>query len=231
MQLSVLVQDFLGLFFPELCAACGKNLFRTEQEICSACMYRLPLTYFHQDPENRVARQFWGRIPLVQAGAFLYFNKGGRVQNLMHQLKYQKRQQVGEVLGKLYGEQLVQSTGFIRPDLIIPVPLHPKKLKIRGYNQSECIAKGLVKGLGTEISIRHLIRQVATETQTKKARFSRFENMKEAFELKDAADLNGKHILLVDDVLTTGATLEACAACLLKNSAIRLSIAVLAFAE
>ena len=225
------LSDFAALFFPDLCAACGKNLFKGESEICHSCIYKLPLTQFHADPENRVARQFWGRIDILQAGAYLYFQKGTRVQNLLHQLKYNKRPEVGKRLGELYGYELAQSPVFIKPDLVIPVPLHPKKLKKRGYNQSSSIAEGLGKILDIPVSEDNLYRKSHTETQTKKSRFARYENMKEAFDLRNPEALAGKHVLLVDDVLTTGSTLEACAIKMQEKVDLKLSIATLAYAE
>jgi ComF family protein len=223
--------DFLALFFPELCGACAKNLFKGEAEICTSCIYKLPLTANHNDPNNKVARQFWGRISFLQAGAYLHFKKGGRVQALLHQIKYRKREQLGVRLGELYGYDLSQSANFIKPDLIIPVPLHPKKLKMRGYNQSEAIAKGLSKVLQVDLSNTHLIRNLHTESQTKKSRFSRYENMQEAFSIHQPEELEGKHILLIDDVITTGSTLEACALCLQEKAEIKLSLAALAYAD
>ncbi|MFM6976654.1 MAG: ComF family protein [Sphingobacteriaceae bacterium] len=223
--------DFTALLFPDLCGACGKNLFKGEVELCTSCIYHLPRTTFHQDPQNKVARQFWGRVPLVQAGAFLHFQKGTRVQQLMHQLKYNKRQNLGRRLGELYGLELAESDTFIIPDLIIPVPLHPKKLRKRGYNQSKAIAEGLGKVLGVPASELYLKRSVYTDTQTKRSRFARYENMQLAFEISHADELHNKHILLVDDVITTGSTLEACALNLQKNATLSISIAALAYAD
>jgi len=223
--------DFLALFFPELCGACAKNLFKGEVEICTSCIYKLPITAHHNDPNNKVARQFWGRISFFQAGAYLHFKKGGRVQALLHQIKYRKREQLGVRLGELYGYELSQSANFIKPDLIIPVPLHQKKLKMRGYNQSEAIAKGLSKVLQVDLSNTHLIRNLHTDSQTKKNRFSRYENMQEAFSIHQPGELEGKHILLIDDVITTGSTLEACALCLQEKAEIKLSLAALAYAD
>lgn len=224
------LHDFLSLIFPELCGACSRNLIKGEDHICVSCLYKLPYTNFHQDRDNRLARQFWGRVELVQAGAFLHFKKGGRTQRLLHEIKYKKRQELGKRMGELYGQQLAESSSFIKPDLIIPVPLHPKKLKLRGYNQSACIAEGLSLALDIPVSINTLCRNLHTETQTRKSRFARYENMQEAFVLKDGDALNQKHILLVDDVVTTGSTLEACALCL-QEANVRISLACLAYAE
>ena len=123
------VNDFIGLFFPELCAACGKNLFKNEEVICTNCIYHLPYTMHHLDPENRVAKQLWGRFSFKQAGAFVYFKKGNKVQHIMHQLKYNNRPETGVKMGKLYAAELKRSPIWIMPDAIIPVPLHPKKKK------------------------------------------------------------------------------------------------------
>lgn len=230
MLLSYL-HDFIALFFPQLCGACGRNLYSGENELCKSCLYKLPYTQFHEDAANPVARQFWGRIPLVQASAYLHFHKGGRVQQLMHQLKYRNRQALAELLGELYGNQLRLSEQFIKPDVLIPVPLHPKKMKKRGYNQSECIARGMARALELELDVRSLKRDIATATQTKKSRFVRYENMEGAFKLSEPEALQQRHVLLVDDVITTGATLEACANCLLQVPDLKVSIAALAYAE
>lgn len=222
--------DFLALVFPDLCGACGKNLLKGENQICVSCLYKLPYTNFHLDQGNRLARQFWGRVELVQAIAFLHFRKGGRTQRLLHEIKYKNRQELGKRMGKLYGQKLAASSNFIKPDLIIPVPLHPKKLKSRGYNQSACIAEGLSIALDVPVSLVHLSRNLHTETQTRKSRFARYENMQEAFVLTDGETLRQKHILLVDDVVTTGSTLEACVLCLQQVDA-NISLACLAYAE
>lgn len=230
-MLSHYLHDFFGLFFPELCGACGKNLHRGEHQLCVSCLYKLPKTNFHLDRQNKVAKQFWGRIPLLQATAFLYFRKGSSVQQLMHQIKYGNRPELAVRMGELYGQELLKSSTFVKPDMLLPVPLHPKKLKHRGYNQSACIAEGLSKILGIPALEHVLIREVHTETQTKKSRFARYENLQEAFGVVTAETLQGKHILLVDDVITTGATLEACTLALHKKAKVQISVCALAFAE
>ncbi|OYZ31856.1 MAG: amidophosphoribosyltransferase [Sphingobacteriales bacterium 17-39-43] len=225
------LNDFFCLFFPELCAACGRNLFRNEKIICTNCIYHLPRTNFHIDTQNKMARQLWGRFNFEQAIAFVYFQKGNRVQNLMHQLKYNKKPEVGIRIGELYAWQLIRSEGWVNPDLIIPIPLHPVRLKKRGYNQSEEISKGLASVLKLPVSTQHLIRTENTESQTKKSRFARYENLKDAFIIKNATELIQKHIILVDDVMTTGATVEACSNELLKIEGLKISICTLAYAE
>jgi len=223
--------DLFCLFFPELCAACGQNLFRNEKIICTNCLYHLPRTNFHNDPQNKMARQLWGRFPFEQATAFVYFQKGNRVQNLMHQLKYNKKPEVGVRIGELYAWQLLRSEGWKKADLIIPIPLHPKRLKKRGYNQSEQISKGMAAVLKLPLSTQNLIRTENTESQTKKSRFARYENLKDAFIIKNSFELVQKHIILVDDVMTTGATMEACSIELLKIEGLKVSICTLAYAE
>ncbi|EOR95022.1 Phosphoribosyltransferase domain protein [Arcticibacter svalbardensis MN12-7] len=223
--------DFLSLFFPQVCCACGKHLVADENLLCTACIYNLPYTNFHLQPDNPVARQFWGRVPLVYAGAFFYFHKHTNVQDLIHQLKYKNKPELGHLIGRMYGKVLYELVHSSGTDLLIPVPLHHSRLKERGYNQSYCIAAGLSTVLEIPVSEQYLIRHKATDTQTHKNRFSRFENMTEVFTLEHAHELEGKHILLVDDVVTTGATLESCASMLLTISGVRVSIVSIAFAH
>ena len=229
--LKRLATDLFGLLFPELCNACGTHLYYGEKEICSKCLYQLPYTDFHLHPENAVAKQFWGRLPLQNATALLYFKKGGKVQNLMHGLKYKGKTEVGEKLGELLGEKLNQSNEFKNIDLIVPVPLHPKRERQRGYNQSEFIAKGLAKSLQVPHSTSHLLRTKVTQTQTKKSRYTRYENMETVFSTANNIELIDQNILLVDDVVTTGATLEACGNVLLQAGVKQLNIAAVAFAQ
>lgn len=223
--------DFLSLFFPELCAGCGTNLFKNEQVICTNCIYNLPVTNFHADPLNKLAKQLWGRFTFKQASSYVYFRKGGRVQNIMHQLKYNKRPEAGYRMGQLYAQVLKDSEQWIKPDLIIPVPLHPSKLKKRAYNQSEHFANGMASVLQIPVTSDNLARIENTETQTKKSRYARYENLNGAFICQDQMALENKHILIVDDVITTGATLEACCLVLLKLEQVDVSIATIAFAE
>jgi ComF family protein len=223
--------DFVSLFFPELCVACRESLVANEHLICTGCRYNLPFTNFHLQPDNIVAQQFWGKIPLEGAYALFYFTKGGKIQNLLHQFKYKGRKQIGNLLGNISGEQLIKSGVFNSVDMIIPVPLHKKRMLQRGYNQSACFAEGLSEKLNADVEDNNLIRQIATETQTHKSRFARFENMQEVFTVINPEKLMNKHVLLVDDVITTGSTLEACGSQLLKIPGLKLSIATIAYAE
>ncbi|RYD86508.1 MAG: ComF family protein [Sphingobacteriales bacterium] len=223
--------DFISLIFPQLCAACNGSLVSNEHILCTDCLYNLPYTNFHLQPDNIVDRQFWGKLNLEAAYALFYFNKGGNVQNMVHRFKYDGVQQIGVLLGEIAAGQLVQNEIFRSVEAIIPVPLHKSKLRKRGYNQSACFADGLAKKLDAPVDIDNLIRLIATETQTKKTRFSRYENMKEVFGIQYPERLINKHVLLVDDIVTTGSTLEACGAELLKIPGLKLSVATIAYAE
>jgi ComF family protein len=225
------ITDFISLLFPELCQSCGVSLITGEELICTDCLYHLPFTNFHLRPDNMVARQFWGKINLEAAYAMCYFTKGGKMQHLMHQFKYKGVQKIGNLLGNIAGGQLAASPAFSSAALIIPVPLHKSRLRKRGYNQSLCFAEGLSQKLNALVEDNNLVRIRATETQTHRSRFSRFENMQQVFALNNPGKLVNKHVILVDDVVTTGSTLEACGAELLKVEGLKLSIATIACAE
>jgi ComF family protein len=227
---TTVFSDFLSLIYPRICMACGKSLMKYEKCICTFCMYHLPRTDFHKDHENAVSKLFWGKISIEQAAAFLYFHKKGKVQHLMHQMKYKGKSEIGVYIGKLYGKELLISDWVSTINYIVPVPLHPKKQKIRGYNQSEMFATGLGEALKIPVDIHTLVKTTSTETQTKKSRFSRWENVKEVFAVQNADHFKNKHILLVDDVITTGATIESCVTKLLQTEGIKISIAAMAFA-
>ena len=223
--------DFVSLLFPTLCQACGESLVTGEELICLNCRYNLPFTDFHLKPDNMVAQQFWGKIHLEGAYAMCYFAKGGKMQHLMHHFKYKGIQKIGNLLGNIAGEQLLKSPVFKSADVVIPVPLHKSRLRKRGYNQSMCFAEGLSEKMRIPIDENNLVRLRATETQTHRSRFSRFENMQEVFTLTNPESLRNKHVLLVDDVVTTGSTLEACGTALLEAEGLKLSIATIACAE
>lgn len=224
------VHDFISLIYPKICVACGNSLWRHENVICTACDFHLPRTSYHLLSENPVSRLFWGRAKIHSASAYLLFHKGSRVQQMVHQLKYKGRKDIGYFLGDLFGQTLIQSPLFNDLDLIIPVPLHPRKLMKRGFNQSEEFGKGLSSSMKIPINNQVLIRSCNTETQTKKNRFKRWENVNHVFMVNKSHLLAGKKILLVDDVITTGATLEACINALALIPRIRISIAAIATA-
>lgn len=223
--------DFINLLFPDLCSGCSRQLFQGEKYICTGCLYDLPFTDFHLYADHPAARLFWGRIPCHAVTALLYFRKGNSVQQLIHNLKYKGHTELGFTLGKMLGERLKLSAAWQDAELIIPVPLHPKKQRSRGYNQSECIADGIAAVLGIPVYTTQLIRKLNTGTQTRKTRYNRFENMKAVFAVTEPALLAGKHVLLVDDVITTGSTLESCAQVLLNSGISKLSISAVAYAE
>ncbi|MEI6455198.1 MAG: phosphoribosyltransferase family protein [bacterium] len=224
------IEDFISLVYPRICALCGNSLWRSEDVICQKCEYHLPKTNFHLDPENPVSRLFWGRVRINSAAAFLHFNKGNCTQELIHKLKYKGRKDIGILLGNRYGLYLKQTPPFSDISWIIPVPLHRKKFVSRGYNQSEQFGIGLSSAMGVPVENRELIRNLETETQTKKSRFKRWENVSETFTVRDPQKFEGSHVLLVDDVITTGATIEACIQALAAAPGIRVSIAAIAVA-
>jgi ComF family protein len=223
-----MINDFLAMIFPKVCYACGKSLFKKEECICLYCLYHLPKTNFHLHHDNPVIKLFWGRVNIFSAAALFSFSKGGKVQHLIHQLKYKGKKEIGISLGKFYGNELKQSPLFAPAEVVVPVPLHPKKLKKRGYNQSEMFAQGIAEAMKINIPKEALIRTRASETQTKKSRFARWKNVEEIFSVTVPDALKGKHVLLVDDVVTTGSTLEACAEKILRVPGTKVSIATLA---
>ncbi|WP_303309686.1 ComF family protein [Hymenobacter sp. BT730] len=233
MPLPAIWHDFVSLVFPRVCLACADSLARGEEHICTSCRTELPYTDYHLLPAdaNPLARRFWGKVPVRYAFSYLRFLQHGRVQHLLHQLKYQGQQEVGLVLGRWYGYELAEK-GFTQEfDLIIPVPLHPRKLAKRGYNQADCFAEGLAQGLQVPWLPNVLRRTEHTSSQTRKNRVERWENVASVFEVPNPAALSGLHVLLVDDVLTTGATLEACAVMLLAAGCREVSIATIATAD
>jgi ComF family protein len=223
-------QGFAGLVFPRYCAACGNALYRNEDVLCMGCHADLPRTGFHLDPENEVAQIFWGRVPVVNATSFIYFVKGSKYQQILHELKYNGQKKIGPVMGQMFGSEL-KNTPFSTADIIIPVPLHPSKLRKRGYNQSELIAAGMGEVLHLPVETSAISRAIDTSTQTHKSRYERWENVRYIFHCENPGVLKDKHVLLVDDVITTGATLEACASCLIPVEGIKISLASLAFAK
>lgn len=225
------ILDVLDLFFPPLCVCCGNRLITQEKYVCFSCWEDLPVTNFHLNKDNKVAQLFWGRTTIENASSFFAFKKGSRYQQILHYTKYKGLKELGFESGKKLGFALQQSKGFREVDLIVPVPLHPRKQKSRGYNQSFWIAKGLAEILGKPLSKGNLYRSSYTSTQTRKNRFERWMNVEGIFQINDPHEFESRHILLVDDVVTTGSTLEACAFPLLQVAGTKVSIATLAYAD
>jgi ComF family protein len=219
-----------NLFYPNICQACAKELVGNENSICVACWKDLPETKFHLQINNPLEQKFWGRIPIEYATSMYYFNKDARIQDILHALKYRKNTDIGLMLGRKFAEEIKMCTWIADIDCLIPIPLSKKKTQLRGYNQSEYIAKGMGEVLNLEVITTAVERIKHTETQTSKTRAERLDNMKAAFEVKEPSMLNQKHVLLIDDVITTGATLESCAEAILKQGNTKLSIATLAYA-
>lgn len=229
-HLQVLGNDLLNLFFPRLCPGCGDAGLPDDSMICLDCQVHLPLTNYHLLEENPFTARFWGRLRIERGTAMMSFSKGGRGQHLLHHLKYKGRKDIGVYLGRIYGQTLLAVPAYREISMILPVPLHLRRLRQRGYNQSACFAQGLSETLGVPWSEQYLRRQVHTDTQTRKSRIDRFFNVDGAFEVLHPERLAGQHILLVDDVLTTGATLEACGSLLTAIPGVRLSMATIAIA-
>ncbi|WP_247237628.1 ComF family protein [Telluribacter sp. SYSU D00476] len=210
MKLSRYWSDFLDLLFPRCCEACGKALVGTEETVCTSCRITLPRLSQDSIISTSVKSKFIGNPDVQDAFAFLVFTKKGKVQELLHALKYKGNQEVGRLLGLMYGQELIEQNQLPPADLIISVPLHPRRLKERGYNQSDAFAKGLSEATGIPWSGTVLIRTRYTRTQTGKSRVERYENMSGVFRVEQKEAVEGKKVILVDDVLTTGATLDAC---------------------
>ena len=224
------INDLRGIFFPDSCVCCGDTLLSSENQICTDCSLGLPLTDFSSVKDNPVEKIFWGRVQIESATALLSFSKKGSVQRILHSIKYKGNKELGVFMGRQLGTALAESHRFDDIDYLVPVPLHPKKLKKRGYNQSEEIAKGIAQTFAKTVCTDILIRTEFTQTQTKKSRFNHWENVSDKFTLTETDTFAGKHILLIDDVITTGATLESCARAVLQAPEAKVSVAGLAFA-
>ena len=220
--------DFVALFFPRYCRGCSEALVKGEDLICTRCMLEMPRSNYHIERENPFYNKIRGRIPVRFVMTLFKFVKGSRVQHILHALKYKNQPELGNMLGRIYGNDLLEA-GYQREfDLIIPVPIHNSRRRKRGYNQSDEFGKGLSEILQIPCSDKMMERKIKTETQTRKTKLSRWENVKEVFRVTKAEEISGKRILLVDDVVTTGATLEACGNALVEAGCKELSIACIA---
>lgn len=225
------LSDFISLLFPRLCQCCGEHLVRNEEVICTGCILDIPLTNFHRDIDNEMEISFWGRCLVEKAAAWSFYIRGGKTQTLTHRLKYLGITVIGTYLGKHYGRVLLAS-GFLEGiDIIIPVPLHRSKERKRGFNQSRVIAEGISSVTGILSTPEVLQRSAKTSTQTRKTRVERWENVEGVFRADRLLLKSVNHILLVDDVVTTGATIEACVNAIKRVADVKVSVVSLAFAR
>ncbi len=222
--------DLFDLFYPRVCFACERKLYEHEDVLCDFCKIQLPKTNFHLQEDNPIEKLFYGRCNLFAGAAYYKYLKGGKVQQLIHNFKYHNFTEIGPYIGERYGYELMKSPRFADVDFIVPIPLHPKKLRSRGYNQSELFGEGLAKSMNASLDVENLYRKIHTSTQTKKSRWERHKNVNEIFALKDAQKYAGKHILLVDDVITTGSTMEACINVISSVENVKISVAAMASA-
>jgi ComF family protein len=223
-------ESLLHVLFPEICAGCGNELFGQRSSLCIRCIDLMPSTNFEAYAGNPVEKKFYGRLPLVGAAASFYFGSHSMMQQLMHGFKYRGNRELGLQLGTLMGLALAESKRF-QVDALVPLPLHKSRERRRGFNQSAILAEGIAENLGVPVLGEVITRSSATDTQTRRGRIDRWLNMEGRFQVVEPGAVSGKHLLLVDDVVTTGATLEACGAELLQVEGVRLSIATLCYAN
>ena len=226
-----MIKNLLNLFFPDVCYACNSLLTDNELHICTNCRHEMPLTNFHDDSNNAVHKTLYGRVKFENATALLHFSKKGIVQQLMHNLKYRGHETIGVVLGQWLGEELKTLEGYRAIEVVVPVPLHKAKLRKRGYNQVDKFALALSKALDAELNTTTLVKITNSKTQVFKDRLKRSSDINSNFTVVDLDSLRGKHVLLVDDIITTGATIEACANAMNKIHDIKLSLALMAITD
>jgi len=231
LRLKEIKESLLHVVFPHVCDGCGSDLLNIESRLCIRCLASLPETNFEIHPNNPVEKDFWGRLPIISGSAHLYFTKESLVQHLMHQLKYRGNKDLGVQLGRIMGNVLKSSNRFNEIDALIPLPLFPSKEKKRGYNQAKVLCDGIAEIMNLPVLSNVIIRPQHTETQTKKGRIERWKNIEGKFKLIDPLAIQTKHLLLIDDVVTTGATLEACGNELLTAENVKLSVATLCIAS
>ncbi len=224
-------ESVLQLFFPHICVGCGSDLLNRHNLICMRCMDAMPQTQFELHADNPIEKIFWGRLTIEKASSQYYFTKDSIMQRMMQQIKYKSNQELCIFLGRLMGQQLIQSNRFTDIDALVPLPLHPEKEKRRGYNQAELLCIGMAESMYLPVFTNAVIRTEHTESQTKKGRVDRWLNMENKFEIAHEDSLKNKHLLLVDDVITTGATLEACGSSILNVPNSKLSIATLCYSS
>ncbi len=227
---STILSPLVHFFYPHNCLGCGSDIIEKENFLCLDCINDLPHTGFALHSNNPVEKNFWGRIPITAGMSEFYFSKDSIIQNLIHEFKYRGNKKVGLYLGNMIGLSLLKSNRFSNIDALVPLPLFSQKEFKRGFNQSSILCAGISEIMNIPLVTNNVTRIVHTETQTKKGRIERWENVEKSFSVLAPAALKGKHILLVDDVITTGATIEACGSEILKVDGVRLSIASFAIA-
>ena len=226
-----MIKNLLNLFFPKVCLACNNHLSDNELQICTNCRHELPVTNFHGNKENAVHKTLYGRVKLENATALLHFSKKGKVQQLIHNLKYRGHEDVGELLGAWLGEELKAIPSYNDIDIVVPVPLHKSKLRARGYNQVDRFARQIAVAINATYEPSVLVKTTNSKTQVFKDRVKRSALKERNFQVRDNDNLKHKHILLVDDIITTGATVEDCAKALLSVEGIKLSLATMAITD
>jgi len=225
-----ILSPFIHFFYPHTCIGCGSDIIEKENFLCLECINELPHTNFALHSNNPLEKFFWGRMPVTSGMSEFYFSKASAIQNCIHEFKYKGNIKLGLYLGRMMGKSILNSNRFSNIDLLIPLPLFTRKEFKRGFNQSSILCNGINEITNIPVMVNNVIRIKATETQTKKGRIERWEMVEKSFSVADAETLKGKHVLLVDDVITTGATIEACGSQILKVEDTKLSIASLAFA-
>jgi ComF family protein len=228
-KLSSWIDPVFWLYFPKNCPACGRPLRLFGANICGRCSQNLPETHFFDAPRNPIEKIFYGRLPISAGAAAWYFHKNSALQALLFQLKYKSNKDVGLFIGKQMGALLAASERFSSIDALVPVPLHPQALSKRGFNQAALICEGIGQVWHKPVLTGAIARTKHTSTQTKQTRSERWDNMENAFTIKDPTSINGKHLLIIDDVITTGATIEACGKTLLTIKDVRVSVAAAAY--
>ena len=228
-KLSSWIDPVFWLYFPKNCPACGRPLRLFGANICGRCSQNLPETHFFEAPNNPIEKIFYGRLPISAGAAAWYFHKNSALQALLFQLKYKSNKEVGLFIGKQMGALLAASERFASIDALVPVPLHPQALSKRGFNQAALICEGIGQVWHKPVLTGAIARTKHTSTQTKQTRAERWDNMEDAFTIKDPTSINGKHLLIIDDVITTGATIEACGKTLLTIKDVRVSVAAAAY--
>ncbi len=224
-------KDIFYLFFPKVCLSCKLELKQNEISICTLCRHDLPTTCYTNIEKNLLEKKFYGRVQLEEATSLFFYHKKGKVQTLIHELKYKNQEEISTLFGGWLANEMLESNRFKTIDYVVPVPIHPNKRKKRGYNQVAKFGEMIAKNINAKFCEDKLIKVASTESQTKKNLIERWRSVDELFQLNDTTIFNNKHVLLVDDVITTGATIETCANEILKSKNVKLSVAVMAYAE